>query len=185
MQKIIRETGHTIGHIYIKNGKHALDRDLLGYNCAAQFSNWVVLRDLDTDGECAPELASKLLPNPSCNMRLHIAVHALEAWLLADSENLGRFFGIPVKSIPLNPDSYSDPKKVFLELARKIRKRSVREALLPRTGAHAVVGPGYTSLITEFIQNEWDYFVASSRSPSLYKLVTYLQSLPGGAQFLP
>lgn len=93
-RRLLDEAGLQVGPEYVRNGAAALDESLAGFNEAARFSRWLVLRDLDRDAPCAPELYRRLLPAPSAFMRLHIPVHAVEAWLLADAEAMSRCLSI-------------------------------------------------------------------------------------------
>lgn len=55
-RRLLHEADLQAGPEYVKNGKSALDQSLAGYNNAARFSCWLVLRDLDQDAACAPAL---------------------------------------------------------------------------------------------------------------------------------
>src|SRR5579864_1139042 len=76
--------GLQVEDVFIRRGKDDLNVNLPVYNSAAANLDFVVLRDLDTDAPCAPELIRTLLPTPSPRMKLRVAVHEVEAWLLAD-----------------------------------------------------------------------------------------------------
>ena len=108
---MLAEAGLTAGSEYIKGGKAAVDQRLTGYNNAGRFACWLVLRDLDHDAACAAALRSQLLPFPSPHIRLHIAVRAIEAWLMADAESFAQFFSVSSARIPLNPETLDDPKR--------------------------------------------------------------------------
>lgn len=62
LRRLAAEASLLIGTVYGKNGKDDLDRRLAGYNNAARFAPWIVLRDLEHDAECAPVLRSRLPP---------------------------------------------------------------------------------------------------------------------------
>ena len=80
----------TVGNVFGRNGKSDLLRRLPNYNQAARsrFTPWFVLRDLDNDAICASQAIQKWLPQPSEGMRLRVAVHAIEAWMMADAVHL-------------------------------------------------------------------------------------------------
>lgn len=61
-RRILGDLGLESGAVHGEKGKNWLDRNLRGYNNAARFAPWLVLRDLDRDAECAPELLASLLP---------------------------------------------------------------------------------------------------------------------------
>jgi hypothetical protein len=163
------------GPVYGKAGKGAIDRGLNGYNRAASFSHWVVVRDLDDDGECGPELLRSLLPNPAPFMRLQVAVRAIESWLIADGDSLGSFLSVSRARLSGSPETLTDPKRALVDVARRSRRRSIREAFGPAPGVSASVGPGYSAALIEFASRQWRPHVAASRSDSLARLRRYLR----------
>ena len=175
-KRLLQEAGLEPGVEYVTNGKGALDQRLAGYNHAARFSCWLVLRDLDRDADCAPTLARRLLPKQATHMRLHVAVHAIESWLMADSEAISRYLSVTQASVPMSPDAIEDPKRALLELARRSTKRVVREAMLPSEGTSARVGPGFSSFMIEFATTRWRPPVAASKSESLERFRRFLES---------
>src|SRR2546428_1532903 len=126
LKRVLRDHGMEVAHAYPTGGKPSLDRNLQGYNNAARHSPWVVLRDLNGDAPCASALVQTLLPLPSTHMRLRIAVRAVESWLLADAEAMGRFLGVRVAHIPPQPETVNRPKLEIVNLARRSRLHSVR-----------------------------------------------------------
>jgi hypothetical protein len=175
-RRLLRDAGLQPGVEYVKNGKGALDQSLRGFNIAARRSCWLVLRDLDEDAGCAPELRVRLLPSPEAHMRFHVPVHAVEAWLLADVEAMSAFLSISEKRVPRRPEDVARPKLAVVELARRSRKRSVRDAIVPEAGTTAQVGPGYVALMTEFAVTHWRPSVAERRSQSLARLRSFLRA---------
>lgn len=109
-KRLLVHGGHDVGPVYGLKGKDYLDTKLRGYNNAARFSPWLVLRDLDNDASCAPPLRARLLPATSARMRLHIVVRAVESWLIADHEALSRFFGPARDSCQTDPRSWLGPR---------------------------------------------------------------------------
>lgn len=177
LKRLLADAGILVGPEYVKSGKHALDQSLAGYNNAARFSPWLILRDLNSDEPCAPALRRRLLPSPANYMRLHIAVREMEAWLLADAEALSQFLAVPKRDVPQNPEDLQKPKLALVDLARRSRKRHRREAIVPAAGSTAKVGPGYAAAIVEFVAQTWRPAVAEQRAPSLRKLRLYLRGL--------
>ena len=175
VERLLRDAGLEIGNVYVQRGKDKLDRQLTGYNNAARFAHWLVVRDLDQDKPCAPELKRELLPAPSALMCLRVAVRAAESWLLADPARLATFLGISATRIPADPDLLPNPRDMIVNLARHSRKRDVREDMVPRRGSSARVGPGYTSRITEFARGDWRPRTAVGNSPSLAGCVAALK----------
>src|SRR6187399_1019563 len=90
-KKILAAAGLRAELILDKGGKSGIDANIAGYNHAARFSPWFVLRDLDHDAACAPALVSLMLPEPEPLMCLRIPVRAVESWALGDAERLAAF----------------------------------------------------------------------------------------------
>lgn len=182
LKRICDSVGATIGQVYGRYGKPYILKNLNGYNHSAQFRHWVVLIDLDDDGTCVPEVLPQWLPSPSRLMRLRVAVRELEAWLLADTERIAKFLGVAVAEIPSEPDSVADPKRLVVQLARRSRRRAIREDIVPNIGSGQSVGPAYTSRMIEFIQNVesgWRPDVAASNSDSLRRCISSISNLAG------
>jgi hypothetical protein len=175
LKRLCRDAGLSISHQYGQQGKSRIDINLARYNHAARFSRWLVLRDLDHDAACAPELRRRLLPAPAAGMRLHIAVRAIEAWLLADAERIAEMLSVRRGLVPPDPDALDDPKKSMLDLARQSRRSEIRKAMLPAPGTTARVGRGYTTTLVEFATDRWRPQVAATRSASLARLLAFLK----------
>lgn len=139
----------------------------MGFNAAAEFQPWIVLVDLNGEFECAPALVKFWLPRPAKHMRLRVAVRSIEAWLMADLENLATFMGVSRDSIPSRPDSIQDPKLKLVSLARRSRFKDIRFDLVPSAESRRIVGPAYSSRLTKFVLERWDPQNAKRRSPSL------------------
>lgn len=176
-EQLLESLGLVRGTVYGQSGKQRLDAQLKGFNLAAVHQPWLVLRDLDSDAPCPGELVRKLLPNPSAHMRFRLAVKAIEAWLLADSDRLASFLGIANATIPPNPDALPNPKRTLVELATRSTRRAIREDMVPKPGLSSVVGPAYASRIAEFAREHRRPLVAARRSTSLARCVRALQRL--------
>jgi len=167
IERLFLWLGLDLGRVFLCNGKGKLDKRLSVYNQAARYAPWLVLRDLDADAPCAPELIAAQLPGPASLMCFRIAVRAVESWLLADIESMASFLGVAVQSLPASPDLLPNPKRELLRIARRARRRAIREDLLPADGASASVGPAYTARLIEFSVRHWQPDAAAERSPSL------------------
>ncbi len=180
LKRICSFVGTSAGQVYGKCGKSYVLARLNGYNHSARFRHWVVLLDLDNDGACVPDVLPRWLPNPSRLMCLRVAVRELEAWLLADPEHLSKFLSVSAREVPASPDTIPDPKRAMVDLARKSKRRAIREDMVPHAGSGQVVGPAYTSRMIEFIQNAdlgWRPNVALTNSDSLNRCVSSIAHL--------
>lgn len=179
IKRLLRHTSIACGYTRGLKGKAALIDQLPKYNEAARFSNWLVVVDLDQDAECAPEFVAKELPNAAAGMLLRLPVRAVESWLLADREHLARYLGIAEQNIPSNPDLETDPKTTLVNLARKCRKKDMREDIVPRPNSGRKNGPGYTGRMLEFVQHReypWRPEIAAQHSDSLRRCIAALKN---------
>jgi hypothetical protein len=168
--RILAEARLSLGRVYGGGGKSAVVAELPKYNQAARFSPWVAVVDLDRDAECAPPYVHAILPQSARYMQVRVAARAIEAWLLADAERLAQSLHIPESWVPVDPDSEPDPKTALVNLARRSRRRSIRDDLVPRAGSGARVGRGYSGRLIEFVcgtEAPWRPRVAAQRSDSL------------------
>ena len=177
VKRLIHFVGGIPGSVFGKNGKSQLRMKIVGYNKAAHRSPWLVLVDLDHDDGCAPLLCTKWLPQPASNMCFRIAVHEVEAWLLADRVRIARFLGVSQSIVPRDPEAIDDPKEVVVNLAKESRWRTIREDMLPREGSGRAVGPAYTSRMIEFVHRDWSPKTAMNASDSLRRCVECLTKL--------
>ncbi len=166
--------------VYGRTGKSHLRRRLSSYNQAARFAPWIVLVDLDHDAECAPPFRDSWLPDPSQYMCFRVAVRAIEAWLMADREHLARFLSVNIARVPQNVEAIDHPKLTMVDIAKRSRRREIREDMIPRTGSGRVVGPAYTARLIEFVMGSktgWRPEVAAECSESLKRCLLRLYRL--------
>lgn len=175
MRRLLDMVGLEMGDVHGLRGKNLLDQRLRGYNNAARFAPWVVVRDLNRDAPCASALVQQLLPTPAPGMCLRIAVRSAEAWLLADREEISRFLSVSPARVPVAPDMALDPKRLLVDLARRSRRRAIREDVVPPPGTSGVVGPGYSGRIIEFASKSWRPHVAARQSRSLSRSIQALR----------
>jgi hypothetical protein len=157
------------------SGKDRLDQKLPAFNAAARYAPWLILRD--GDGECAVELAKRLLPRPAAGMCLRIVVPAIEAWLLADREAMAALLGVDGRSLPFNPENEIDPKQSLLNLVRRSARRPLHDDFLPRARSGRREGPAYAQRLIEFIVGPWCPQRAAARAPSLKRALERIAAL--------
>jgi hypothetical protein len=179
VRKLIAYVGAVPGAVYGKQGKSNLEQRISGYNNAARFNPWFVLVDLDQDYECAPPMRSSWISDPAPYLCFRIAVREVEAWLMADAERLAAFLSVAGSSIPNEPEHLDDPKTVMVNLARRSRRRAIQEDMVPRENSGRVVGPAYTSRLSEFTFRDWRPHVAARRAGSLQRAIDCLKRLVG------
>ena len=171
LARVLELAGCSIHVSHGQRGKVGIDKNLGGYNSAARFSPWVVLRDLDSDATCAAEFVSRILPVPSQWMRFRVAVRATESWLLADAETLSEYLRVRRAIIPADPDRLADPKATLVNIARQSRAAAIRLDMVPEAGMTSRVGPAYSSRVTEFARKRWRPEVARDHSESLRRCI--------------
>jgi hypothetical protein len=179
LRRLVESVGAEMGYVNPVGGKQQLDRRLSGYNEAVKYSPWCVLRDFDTDAACPAELIVRLLPEPAPTMCFRIVVRAVEAWLMADRQQMATFLSVSRSRIPVSPEDARDPKETLVNVARRSNKTAVRDSMVPRPGSGRSVGTGYTSLMIEYIRSRWRPEVAAESSESLRRCIACLKSLAG------
>lgn len=149
-------------------GKSALERKTPELNRAANGIMVFMLTDLDSLRECPPELIrSWVRGNLNPRFFFRVAVMEVESWVMADRMEFADFLSIPLHRIPSPTDNILNPKEFLLSLARRSKKKAIREALVPAQGATLSVGNQYNTLLSEFVQDHWDLERAATASPSL------------------
>jgi hypothetical protein len=166
MRRLADEISVPVTATYARGGKSNLREKVHAYNCAARYTPWVMLVDLDRE-ECAPKLRDSWLPSPSRWMCLRVAVREVESWLLADRTRIAQFLGVAVARVPYMPDSLDDPKRAIIDLARASRRKDIREDMIPRPKSGRSEGPAYASRLIEFTRQAWRPSVAERYSDSL------------------
>lgn len=180
VSRLIRHVGGRLGTVYGKNGKPFLRDRIGGYNNAARHAPWLVLVDLDTEGDCAPPMCAAWLPHPAPRMCFRVAVRAVEAWLMADPERLAPFIGTARSKVPATPETLEHPKHTMVGLARLSRRREVRQDMVPRHGSLRTEGPAYTARLMEYAADHWRPDVAAERADSLRRTLACLRRLSAG-----
>lgn len=177
VRKLISYAGATPGSVYGKQGKSYLRERIAAYNHAAQRAPWIVLVDLDRDFDCAPPFCENWLARPATRLCFRVAVRQVEAWLLADKERLAAFLRVARGRIPQDPENVDDSKAAVVSLARRSRRREIRDDMVPPEGSGRRVGPAYSSRLIEFVASSWRPDVAARRSDSLRRAIDCLKRL--------
>lgn len=179
-RKLVGFCQHRFGTTFGRHGQSYLQTKAFGFNVRAQYGNPILMLVdfMDTGLDCAARVPLAWLgAGRSPRLLLRVVVRELESWLLADSDGVAGWLGISSARIPSDPEALDDPKLTLVNLARRSRRRSPREAIVPSPGMSGVVGPGYTSAIEEFADQRWNVTAAMARSLSLRKCVARLRDL--------
>jgi len=176
MTKLVNSFGskYYIGNLFNGGGFGYLKKNINGFNEASIATPFFVLTDLD-DSICPINLINEWLKHPrKPNLIFRVAVREVEAWILADIEGFSHFLGISPTHFPPDPETIADPKALLINLARRSRKRDVREDIVP-VNANAKVGPDYNGRLMEFVLGDWDISRAKGRSLSLRRAANCLE----------
>lgn len=165
LRVIWRELGRT-EELIVRNasGGHQFWIHARRYNEAGRRQVVLGLADLE-QVECVPGALAVLGPVRSEGFKLRLAVRMLESWLMADRDAFARELGVPIRSVPGNPDLLTHPKKTVIDLARHSRRTAVKAGLVP-TGS-GIVGSEYVPFMASFIGRSWSPARARVNSPSL------------------
>jgi hypothetical protein len=174
LRSLLASVGVAVDNVYGKRGKNFLKENIRRYNQAAQYGDWVVLVDLNSDAECPPPFISSWLTTRNPNLQLRIAVRAIESWLLADRKEIAHFLRIPVQKVPVQPENEGNPKQTLINIARISKNKNLREDIIPLPKSTASQGPGYTSRLIEFTMNYWEPGRAAHCAPSLQRSINSL-----------
>jgi len=177
LRRLVSHVGGGLGATYGKRGKQHLRVRLAGYNSAAEHAPWIALVDLDDDYDCAPPLRQEWLPNPARWMCFRVAVREVEAWLIADHEGIAKYLSLSRAIVPRTSEDLVDPKRTMVDLARRSRRRDIREGMVPSAGSGRGVGPTYSSSLIEFALEHWSPQRAQDRADSLRRCIERLGHL--------
>jgi hypothetical protein len=154
-------------------GNSYIREKIRGFNEASVHLPHIIITDLDSI-PCAPQLLADWVNfNLHPNLLLRIAEKEVEAWLLADREAFANFLRVPRNKIPENTQEIENPKLHIINLTRKSRKKSIKDILPVGNG---IQGPGYNSILQDFVQNYWNPQRASDGNKSLRKTIERLNN---------
>lgn len=164
----------SVGNCLNQRGYGKIKKILPGLNHAAKGMPYLILTDLD-NAECPLVIISEWLTQPKHpNLLFRIAVKEVEAWLLAHRSAFAEFLGISVDLIPGDVDKIPDPKQLLINLAKKSRKRNLREAIVPDRNSTAKIGKDYNGQLIQFVNQSWQVASAQTNSPSLERAMNAL-----------
>lgn len=177
-RRLIIYAGHQVGTTFGKQGVSYLRQKVAGFNVRASYGNpLLMLVDFaDTGLDCPPAAPPTWLPNRSPGLLLRVVVYEIESWLLADHLGIAALLGISRAVVPDDPERLNDPKQALVNLARRSQRRSA-QALVPRPGTSAAVGPGYVSEMQAFVAERWNIEAARQRAFSLDRCLLRLGEL--------
>ncbi len=149
-------------------GSGEIRKKIKSYNYSARGMAYLVLTDLD-QGECAPGLIEDWLENrrKHPNLLFRVAVHQVEAWLLASRREFAHFAKVKEHLIPEKPDDLENSKKFLIQLVNGSEDPDLRADIVPDRKSTAKVGRNYNSRLSIFVKTYWNLNAARQRSPSL------------------
>ncbi len=173
--KILKNFGIGIITVLSEGGNAYLRQKAPELNRSANGIDIFLLTDLNSSERCPVELINSWIKGPlNPRFLLRVAIMEVESWLMADREGLAHFLAIPVNRIPTNTDDIPDPKEFLVSLARKSKKRKLRDELVPKQGARIPIGYGYNTRLIEFVREHWNIERAAAVSPSLQRTLDRL-----------
>ena len=176
VRRLVGHCGGQLGTVRGKRGRDYLIKHLRGYNNGARYGwLWFVLVDLDQKPECAPTLVTETLPDPADGMCFRVAVHEVEAWILADGTGFARWAGVGRRLVPSDVETVLHPKEKLVDVVRQSRRRRLREAIVPSADSNRSEGPAYTSTLSEFVADRWNIEAAAAAAPSLARAIRCLK----------
>jgi hypothetical protein len=154
-------------------GDSYIREKIRGFNEASAYLPHIIITDLDRIA-CAPQLLADWVNfNLHPNLLFRIAEKEVEAWLLADRLEIASYLGVPDSRIPANTALLADPKLHIINLARNSKKKKVK-AIVPVGTASQ--GPGYNTILQDFVINYWNPERASSDNESLRRAIARLNN---------
>lgn len=180
LARIVREhTSLEIGARVYGKGRAYIFQKTRSLNVSGQSIPIIALADLDRQPPtpCAERLNWLNGAPLSSYFLLRFAVLEVESWLLADHASISQFLAVPPALIPRNVETLDDPKRVLINLARRSRNRSIREALVPDERTRATVGPTYNHELMKFVAQSWKPTAAAEECESLRRAIVRIAQL--------
>jgi hypothetical protein len=167
----------TVSVVIGKHGRSYIQGRIRELNRTARSVPVLVLVDLDKAVPCPADLIESWLPSPRApKLLFRLAVMEIESWLMADRDAIAEFLSVPLHRVPMNPDTVLQPKELIVSMARKSRRKEIRDDLVPADGDTRIVGPAFNARLTAFATNTWNPHAAGVNSPSLGRTLERLRS---------
>ena len=137
-----------------------------------------LLTDLDT-ALCPLALQNQWLNSimPPQDFLFRVAIHEVEAWLLADREGFAGFLNAPLSQIPLNPESLPDPKLTLLNLVNRYGSRGQKAGIVQSINSNLKQGLEYNLQLGAFVKEHWSLEHALVNADSLNRAYNRLCEL--------
>lgn len=176
---IASKTQLSVGVVVSGKGKPYLRSKAQNLNLSARGHPIIVLADQDNSLQCAPQQITDWLggQQQSNNFLLRFAKLTIEAWFLADKDNLSAFLSVSTALIPNAVETLENPKTALVNLARRSSSRAIRDALVPNARSGATVGPNYSAELSRFVTDGWDIDAATNGCDSLRRTVLRIVEL--------
>lgn len=176
-QKIVRYAGGLVGTTYGLRGINYIEERVRQFNEMSQGVPLLALVDFtDIDIDCPVKVVRQWVPYRNPQMLFRVVVSEIESWLLADRIGIARFLGVRASQVPYHPEDLDDPKKSLVKLARSSRE-TIKRGLVPEDPTQNDQGPGYTSIMREFVNEKWDIEIAAEHSDSLRRCLSAVHDL--------
>ena len=174
--KIIQSSSksYEINRVYGRRGNDYIKKNIVGFNQASKITPFIILTDLDTV-DCPVTLIKDWINfKKHANLIFRIAVKEAESWLISDLNNFADFMGVSKDAVDHYPEQIGDPKEYIVTLAKRSKKKNIREDIVP-TGT-AQIGKNYNSCIGDFIIKKWNVNNAKKTALSLQRFVKALDN---------
>ena len=175
LRKLLRTYRKDINIVSVsgKCGNTYIKENLRTFNASSQYLPHIVITDLDRIS-CAPQLIRDWINfDVHKNMLFRVAEKEIDAWLLSDREGFAKLMNIPINKIPTNTQEIPDPKQYVINLARKSRKKNIKD-IVPN--GMAKQGPGYNIILQKFVYEQWNAERAANCNESLRKTIDRLKN---------
>ncbi len=167
----------TLSVVLKKSGRSYIQSRIIELNRAAHKIPVFILVDLDRPVPCPADLIESWLPSPHApNLLLRVAVMEIESWVMADRDAVATLLSVPLHRIPMNPDEVRQPKELMVSIARRSKRKDIREDMVPSSRDTRTVGPAYNSRLAAFVADTWDPKAAAVNSPSLRRALDRLRT---------